>query len=203
MLTFTPALRTPALVKRALFRWALPLQMLLSMLLLAACVTPNVVVVDQKTALEEQAAGGYPALENDLEQAGMSPAPEPFAREELASGRERNGGRVLGELAALYAKSETDADAIDRLLLQHCIGEAASGLLEPRPTDCVGAADATEMARLLGRENLHRRQLWQLLASERKVGVERVQPVWRQLHLEQVVCGGLVEAGAGWGPKTC
>jgi hypothetical protein len=176
----------------------------LALAALPACVNPNVVVVDQKTALEEQAAGGYPALENDLEQAGMAPAPEPFAREELASRRERGGSGPLGELAQLYAKSESDADAIDRLALQHCIGEAASGLLEPRPSDCVGAADATEMARLLGRENLHRRQLWQLLARERKVSVDRVQPVWRELHLEQVICGGLVETGSGqWGPKSC
>jgi hypothetical protein len=171
---------------------------------LPACVNPNVVVVDQKTALEHQAAGGYPALENDLEQAGMAPAPEPFAREELASGRERNGSGPLGELATLYAKSESDAEAIDRLLLQRCIGEARSGLLEPRPSDCIGATDTTEMTRLLGRENLHRRQLWQLIASERKLSVDRVPPVWRELHLGQVVCGGLIETDAGgWGPKSC
>jgi hypothetical protein len=178
--------------------------LLVAVCLLPACVAPNVVVVDQKTALEQQAAGGYPALENELEQAGMASAPEPFAREELASGREQSGGSALGELAELYVKSESDGDAIDRLLLQHCIGEARSGLLEPRPSDCVGAADATEMARLLGRENLHRRQLWQLLANERKVGVESVPPAWRELHLEQVVCGGLVESGEGrWEPKSC
>ena len=176
----------------------------LGLSVLPGCVTPNVVVVDQKTALEQQAAGGYPALENDLEQAALSPAPEPFAREELASGSERSGGGPLGEVAALYAKSESDADSIDRLLLQKCIGEALSGLLEPRPSDCIGAADANEMARLLGRENLHRRQLWQLLANERKVSLERVQPVWRELHVEQVVCGGLVEQSAGsWGAKSC
>jgi hypothetical protein len=177
-------------------------------LLLPACVAPNVVVVDQRTALEQQAAGGYPALENELEQAGMAPAPEPFAREELATRRERSGEKggsdALGPLAELYVKSESDADAIDRLLLQRCIGEARSGLLEPRPSECVGAADATEMARLLGRENLHRRQLWRLLASTRQVSVDRVQPAWREQHLEQVVCGGLVEgADGGWGPKAC
>ncbi len=169
-----------------------------------ACVAPNVVVVDQKTALEQQAAGGYPALENDLEQAGMSPSPEPFAREELAGGRERSGRGPLGELAELYAKSESDTEAIDRLLLSHCIGEAVSGLLEPRPDECVGAADANEMARLLGRENLHRRQLWQLMARERQASVSQAQSVWRELHLEQVVCGGLVESNPGnWGPKSC
>jgi hypothetical protein len=177
---------------------------LASLAIFAGCVAPNVVVVDQKTALEEQAAGGYPALENELEQAGMSPAPEPFASETLAGGRERNGRGALGELAELYAQGESDADAIDRLLLQHCIGEAASGLLEPRPSDCIGAADATEMARLLGRENLHRRQLWELLAEERKVSIDGVAPVWRKLHVEQVVCGGLLENGPGaWGPKAC
>lgn len=168
-----------------------------------ACVAPNVVVVDQKTALEQQAAGGYPALENDLEQAGMAPAPEALTREEVATGGKRSGG-ALGELAQLYAKSESDADAIDRLLLQQCIGEALSGLLEPRPSECVGAADATEMARLLGRENLHRRQVWELLANEHQVGVDRVRPTWRENHLQQVVCGGLVETNAGaWGPKSC
>lgn len=184
------------------------LMVLVAVTLLPACVAPNVVVVDQKTALEQQAAGGYPALENELEQAGMAPAPEPFAREELASGRqksgEKSGAGALGELAELYVKSESDADAIDRLLLQRCIGEAGSGLLEPRPSECVGAADATEMARLLGRENLHRRQLWQLLAKERQVSVERVLPAWRERHLTQVVCGGLVESGDGsWEPKSC
>lgn len=172
--------------------------------LLPACVAPHVVVVDQKTALEQQAAGGYPALENDLEQAGLAPAPEPFAREELASGREQGGKGALGDLAELYVKSESDADAIDRLLLQRCIGESLSGLLEPRPSDCVGAADATEMARLLGRENLHRRQLWQLLAKERSASLDRVQPLWRELHLGQVICGGLIESAEGrWEPKAC
>lgn len=171
---------------------------------LGACVAPNVVVVDQKTALEQQAAGGYPELENQLEQAGMSPAPEPFAREELASGRERRGGGALGELAELYQGSASDADAIDRLLLQHCVGEALSGLLEPRPEECVGSADATEMARLIGRENLHRRQLWQLLAGQQSVSVDQVSPTWREIHLAQVVCDGLVETATGvWGPKSC
>jgi uncharacterized protein YdbL (DUF1318 family) len=168
------------------------------------CVTPNVVVVDQKTALERQAAGAYPQLENDLDQAGISPAPEPFTREELASGRERTGSAALGELAELYVKVASDAAAIDQLLLQHCIGEALSGLLEPRPSECIGSADTAELTRLVGRENLHRRQLWQLMAKERQVSVERVQEAWRGLHREQVVCGGLVETSeSAWGPKPC
>ena len=171
---------------------------------LAACVSPNVVVVDQKTALERQAAGDYDALENDAEQAGLSPAPDAFTRDELVEGRERQGRGALGELAELYASGESDADAIDRLLLQKCVGEAETGLLVPRPMDCVGAADSTELVRVIGRENLHRRQLWQLLASEHNADVERARQVWRKLHVEEVVCGGLVESGRDrWGPKPC
>jgi hypothetical protein len=172
--------------------------------LVLGCVAPNVVVVDQKTALEQQAAGGYPALENDLEQAGMAPMPEAFAREELAGGRERAGGSALSKLAESYAEGASDADTIDRLLLQKCIGEALSGLLVPRPGDCVGTTDATELARVLGRENLHRRQLWQLIASERRTSIEAVRDVWQELHLAQVVCGGLMETrGGSWAPKAC
>jgi hypothetical protein len=172
--------------------------------MLSACVAPNVVVVDQKTALERQAAGEYPELENDLDQAGMSAAPEAFTREELSAGRERQGRGALGELAELYVSGESDAAAVDRLLLQHCVGEAQSGLLVPRPGDCIGAADATELVRVIGRENLHRRQIWQLMASERKANVERARRLWQELHVEQVVCGGLVESTADhWGPKTC
>jgi uncharacterized protein DUF1318 len=173
-------------------------------LVLASCVAPNVVVVDQKTALEEQAAGAYPALENDLAQAGMTPAPEAFSREELAGAPERNRRGALSELTELYARGETDADVIDRLLLQKCIGEALSGSLVPRPSDCVGTTDTTQLTRVIGRENLHRRQLWQLIASERKANVEQVREVWRELHVQQVVCGGLIEtADAGWKAKSC
>jgi hypothetical protein len=173
-------------------------------LMLASCVAPNVVVVDQKTALEEQAAGGYPALENDLEQAGLTPAPEPYSREQLASGREKNRRGALSELTELYARGETDADVIDRLLLQKCIGETLAGSLVPRPSDCVGTTDTTQLTRVIGRENLHRRQLWQLLASERKLNIDQVREVWREVHLAQVVCGGLIEtADAGWKAKAC
>jgi uncharacterized protein YdbL (DUF1318 family) len=169
-----------------------------------ACVAANVVVVDQKSALERQAAGDYPTLENDAEQAGLSPAPEAFTREELVAGRARQGRGALGELAELIVSGESDADTIDRLLLQRCVGEASSGLLAPRPVDCIGAADSTELVRVIGRENLHRRQLWQLMATEHAVSADRARRLWREQHLEQVVCGGFVESGREtWGPKAC
>lgn len=173
-------------------------------LLATGCVAPNVVVVDQKTALEQQAAGGYPTLQNELDQSGLAIAPEPFAREELVQGRAREGGAPLGELAELYVKIATDADAVDQLLLRSCVGEAQAGVLEARPGECVGATDATELARLVGRENLHRRQLWELLARQTQRTIAEAQSAWRTVHLEQVVCGGLIEVAPGeWKAKTC
>jgi hypothetical protein len=177
---------------------------LLAAVLLPACVATNVVVVDQKTALERQAAGDYPVLENEVEQAGLAPAPEAFSREELVEGRAREGRGALGELAELIVSGESDVETIDRLLLQKCVGEAQSGLLVPRPADCIGAADSTELVRVIGRENLHRRQLWQLLANERQTSAERARQLWREEHLGQVVCGGLVELRReSWEPKPC
>ena len=171
---------------------------------IGACVkAPNVAVVDSKTALEKQAAGEYPALENDLEQAGLAPRPEPFPREELVAGRNRSGGGALGEVAELYAKAESDADKIDALLVKKCVGEATSGFLEARPADCTAAVDTAEMTRLLGRSNLHRRQVWQMIATERATDIEKARRAWRPIHLEQVVCGGLIQTDDGWKPKAC
>ncbi len=170
---------------------------------LAACVkAPNVSIVDSKTALEKQAAGDYPALENDLEQAGIQPRSEVFPREQL--GTNGDSTAALGEIAQLYAAAETDEDAIDRLLISQCIGEALSGFLEPRPSDCTANVDTAEMTRLLGRENLHRRQIWQLAASERGAEVAQAQHAWRTIHLKRIVCKGLIQIDAQvWKAKEC
>ncbi len=180
------------------------LLMLAALSALVGCVkAPNVSVVDSKTALERQAAGEYPALENDLEQAGIAPQPEAYPREDLVSGSDQPGSGALGEVAELYAKAESDADAIDRLLTKKCIGEALNGFLEPRPSDCTTTVNTAEMTRVIGRANLHRRQIWQLISSERKASVEKTRTTWREVHVTQIVCGGLLEGPDGWSPKPC
>jgi hypothetical protein len=94
--------------------------------LLPACVATNVVVVDQRTALERQAAGDYPELENEVEQAGLAPSPEPLSREALVEGRAREGRGALGELAELVVDGESDVDTIDRLLLPEMCGRGTA-----------------------------------------------------------------------------
>ena len=170
-----------------------------------ACVRPpNIVVTGQKTALENQAAGEFHVLENDLHQAGVSPRAESIPREQLVSQQQR-GSQVHGELAQLYAKAQQDADWIDRMLTAQCIGEALTSLLKHTPENCGERINATEMTRIIGRANLHRRQLWRLVQRRRpQVTESQIRSQWRHWHLQQVVCGGWVEQSDGvWNKKTC
>ncbi len=172
------------------------------MALVPSCVqAPTVSVVDQKTALERQAAGEYPTLDSELQQAVLVPHPEPFARQDIGRA---SGKGSLGPLTELVARAESDADAIDGLLLEQCVGEELSGYLVPRAESCRKGTDTAELARLVGRANLHRRQLWQMIASERGATVAEAQRRWASVHREQVVCGGLLQQrDSSWGPKPC
>ncbi len=170
---------------------------------ISACVkAPNISVVDSKTALERQAAGEYPTLENDLGQAGASPRAEPIPGEELTNGTDDTA--TLGDVARLYADSTQDADWIDQMLVEGCIGEASSGLLEPTPDQCSIRVDEAERVRILGRANLHRRQVWRYLAEQRpEASPAQIRAAWRKNHVERVVCGGLLETDGQWKAKPC
>lgn len=174
----------------------------LGVLLSQGCVHAEVAVVSQHTALERQAAGEYPAREQELDDAAIEPGPEAIPREELAASGQ---GGELGVVAELVARAETDDERIDALLTARCLGEAASGLLVARADDCRTDVDPDELARLVARENLHRRQVWEFLSTRAEGrSVEAAGAAWREVHLQRVPCGALVEARPGqWGPKEC
>jgi uncharacterized protein YdbL (DUF1318 family) len=172
----------------------------------AACVSvPPIQVVDRRTALETQAAGDMPALENELEQAALSPRGEPIPRERLM---DRPGGD-LGEVAELFVSAQTDAAWIDRALVAGCVGEALEGTLVATPERCeedlADLGGEAERARVLARTNLHRRQVWAYIARQREGATEaEARAAWRAQHLKRVVCGALVEVEAGrWEKKAC
>ena len=174
--------------------------------LAAGCVrAPSVSVVDTRTALEQQAAGEYHALENDLDQEGMSPGGEPIPAEQLTTEQGGASSPARAEAAQLYAAARTDADWIDDMLVAGCVGEATSGLLEPVTEHCNQPTNGAEVTRILGRQNLHRRQIWQLVRRRRPNASEAaIVADWRNLHLQRVVCGGLVQGnGGGWEAKKC
>jgi nucleotide-binding universal stress UspA family protein len=166
---------------------------------LAACFkAPEIVMVDRATALEQQAAGSFEDLEQKLDRAGIEPRPVPFTPEQLEALGIRQAPLVDGTQL-------TDADRLDGLLLQHCVGEDKDGLLESTRDACHGGADAQEVETLVERVNRARRQLWKWMHEQRaSVSESELQRAWRETHARNVVCGGWTQAPDGtWKEKPC
>ena len=159
---------------------------------------PEIVMVDRATALEQQAAGSFEELELKLDRAGIEPRPVPMTPEQV---------EALGvKPAPLVDDAElTDADRVDGLLVQHCLGEGKEGLLVDTRDSCKGAADMDELQTLLERVNRGRRQTWRWMHEQKGGSSERdLQHAWRDAHVRNVVCGGWLEGNDGkWQEKTC
>jgi hypothetical protein len=164
---------------------------------LAGCIkAPDIVVVDRATALEREAAGSFPRLEKELERAGTAARPAPFTREQLeAAGMPR---------PVIEAEELSDAERVDALLKQRCIGEALDGtLVETR--DACSVREVPHLGALVERQNRTRLQIWEWLKAERpQRSLAEVRKAWREVHLRAVVCGGQVQKPDGsWEAKGC
>jgi hypothetical protein len=161
-----------------MMRW---LGFTLALLPLGCVKAPDIVVVDRATALEQQAAGPEALTPDELEALGIKPEP------------------------IVDHTEQTEADRVDALLRQHCIGEGNGGLLVDTHDDCIGATDRATAITLVDRTNRARLQLWHWLAAEqpdRDAGSVRTQ--WRAAHSSGVVCRGWVQADDGtWAAKKC
>ncbi len=181
----------------------------LTLLLVALCtgcsLGASVVMIDSKTALEQQAASEFKALENDLEQAGIQPKAEAITRGQLEEKQVDMGKSTLGEIAQLYSSVLTESEWIDQMLSAHCIGEAKDGVLKHTPEQCKDKVDKAEVNRAVERANLHRRQLWQVVAKNQAgASDDKIRATWRTHHLKRVVCGGLIQQDDGkWEEKKC
>ncbi|HVW25656.1 MAG TPA: DUF1318 domain-containing protein [Polyangiaceae bacterium] len=162
------------------------------------CVTPEIVMVDRATALEQQASGSFDDLERQLDRAAIEPRPVPLTPEQL---------QALGiRPAPLVDESDlTDADRLDGYLAQHCIGEGKDGLVADTHDACKGAADAEEVRTLVERVNQARQRLWRWMHEQRTdVSEAELQRAWRENHLQNIVCGGWIEGSDGkWQAKAC
>jgi len=166
---------------------------------LASCVkAPEIVMVDRATALEQQASGSFDDLERKLDRAAIEPRPVPLTPEQL---------QALGirPPPLVDESDETDADRLDGLLTQHCIGEGKDGLLVDTRDACKGAADAQEVQTLVERVNRARRQLWLWMHAQRAdAPAGELQRAWHAAHLRNVVCDGWIEDADGkWQAKSC
>jgi hypothetical protein len=175
------------------------LTLALPLALAFACVkAPDIVIVDRATALEEQAGGSFADLEADLSDAAIAPVPVPLTPAQLEA-------LGLKPLTLVNSTELTDADRVDGLLRQHCLGEGADGLLVDTHGDCHGAEDRARAIELLERVNQARVQLWHWMHEERPAVPEvELRKSWRRAHLTGVVCGGwLQNANGGWEIKKC
>lgn len=171
-----------------------------------ACVkAPDIVLTDQKTAFERQAAGEFRALENDVHRASIAPKGEDITREAIEANNPESGDSTLGEAAQLYSAVQTDADWIDRMLVAGCLGEARDALLTARSESCEREPDSARLTRVVERANLHRRQLWQAMQKrDPQAKSDVIRANWREVHLQRVICGASIEESGGtWGKKEC
>lgn len=166
---------------------------------LAGCIRPpESVLVDRVTALEQQAAGSFAELEQRLTRAAIAPRPVALTPDQL---------EALGIRPASVVDSNevSDADRVDALLKQRCIGEARDGTLADTRDACRGASDHDLALTLIDRVNRARVQLWRWMHDRRKEApMEAIRRAWREAHLRGVVCGGWIERDDGtWEAKRC
>ena len=173
-----------------------------STLMTQGCIkAPPIAVVDNRTSLEIQAAGEYPVLEFQGADAALEPGPSPVSGKEIVS---KAGLAAVGHDLDLFSVSETQAQFIDTMLALGCLGEGDEGLLEYLPDRCADDVEVSELLSASSRTNLHRRQIWEYLASRRADGsTAAARDAWRSVHLEQVRCGTWIEQAGKWKQKVC
>jgi hypothetical protein len=166
---------------------------------LVGCVrAPDVVVVDRGSALEQQAGGSFADVERKLNRQSVEARPLPLTPKQF---------EALGikPLPLSDATELTDADVVDNLVVQHCIGEGRDGLLVDTHAACVGAADRSEALELIARVNQARVQLWRWMQTERKdASIDDLRRTWRAVHVRGVPCDGWIQNEHGeWEAKRC
>jgi hypothetical protein len=172
----------------------------------SGCIRPpDVVLLDRKTVLEEQASGELHALENDLREEAIVPRGAELTGAQLqAAGVDLSAG-TLHSIVDIHSLMRTESDYLDELLVRRCIGEARTGLLVETPRTCAGRTSEGRTSAAIQRVNRARRQLWRYLHEQRPASSEQaVRVAWRRHHLESVVCGGQIESDSGqWEVKRC
>src|SRR5262249_34413976 len=134
---------------------------LLPFVMCAGCIhAPEIVLVDRATALEQQAAGSWDELDRKLSAAVTMPRPVPLTPEQLAA-------LGIRPPPLVDATEQSEADRVDGLLVQHCIGEASDATLVDTHEACKGATDREEAIELIDRVNHARVQLWRWMQKRR------------------------------------
>jgi hypothetical protein len=187
-------------------RRLLPFSLPLLLSLFPGCIRPpDVILLDRKTVLEEQASGEMVALENELREVAITPRGAVLTRGQLDEAGADLSRDALSTVVSIYRSLNSEAELVDQSLRQRCVGEARNGLLVETPTTCTGGVGAERMSAAVQRVNRSRRQLWRHMQElEPEKHEEEVRRLWRARHLHTVVCGAQVQTDdGGWELKKC
>ena len=129
---------------------------------------------------------------------GVAPKPVPLTPDQLAA-------LGIQSTPLVDNSDQTDADRLDGLLRQHCVGEARDGRLVETHRACRGAVDRAQAQALIEQVNRARAQLWRWLRAQRPESTpDDLQRAWWKAHRRGVVCGGWIQRDdGGWEEKTC
>jgi hypothetical protein len=172
----------------------------------SGCIRPpDVVLLDRKTVLEEQASGELHPLENDLREEAIVPRSAELTGAQLREAGTDISQGTLSVVVQIHSVMRTEAEYLDGLLVRRCIGEALSGLLVETPRTCAGRSSEARTSSAIQRVNRARRQLWRYLHEQRPNATEQeIRATWRRHHLQSVVCGGqIMNERGGWEVKPC
>jgi uncharacterized protein YdbL (DUF1318 family) len=176
---------------------------LAAVLLLNGCSLVNQLLqktvnqVDRNTSLEQQAAGAYPDIAREIDEAGIQPGPVPLTTQQVDTAKKENNVQTTEEVS--------DSARIDEFLKRRCIGEALEGTLAVTPETCAGKAEPTEITHLVEDANRSRLAVWKYLASLHPDAKDDVvREAWRATRLRAVTCGAQLQAPDGkWEVKKC
>ena len=170
------------------------------------CISaPDVVLVEEKTALEKQAAGELRSAERSLQDTVLTGRPDPYTRSQMEGRGSDLQESSLGEIVQLYTAAKGDGEKLDGYLLIRCVGEAENGLVVVTSDACQEDVDPNEIAGIVERTNRARRQIW-------GDGMKRLRPesseaelrkAWRKRHLQAVICGAWIEMDGQWQERRC
>lgn len=178
---------------------------LFALMTLGCISAPDVVMLDRKTVLEEQASGELYALENELRELVLVPKGADYTRGQLSEAGADLSRANLSVITEVHALLRLDSEFLDELLKRRCVGEARSGLMVETANTCAGRTAAQRVSAAVHRVNRARHQLWQWMHRQRPDrSMADIRLSWRKHHLAAVVCGGQIEDEEGaWIVKRC
>ncbi len=178
--------------------WLAPTACLLASLVAAGCVSAQIQVVDERTALENQILGSYEELDRDLQLVASVRAVD-------ADGARRGPPRFTEIRAQAVAARQTQQfhlDDVTELKAEGCLGEGNDGLLVARPCEAASTARVAErVARIVAAENQARKVLLLFVVTTSPDLTEddtaELARAWARLNRERAAEGHWIQAADG------